>query len=404
MKSLAPVLALLSVVFVACGGDEGPRPSGEGLRPTVTASPTTDRTGSDGRFDPDDVDLELERVAAGFESPLLVTHAGDGSGRLYVVEQSGLIRMIEDGEVVRTPFLDISDLTEAGGEQGLLGLAFHPAFERDRRFFINYTDTEGDTVVASYGVADDGVTADPDSAHTILKLDQPYSNHNGGHVAFGPDGYLYIGMGDGGSAGDPEENGQNLDALLGKMLRIDVDAGDPYAIPDDNPFADGGGAPEIWAYGLRNPWRFSFDEPSGTLWIGDVGQDQLEEIDRVPADRPGLNYGWNLMEGSRCYQGSCDASGKVLPVTEYDHDDGCSITGGFVYRGDEFPDMRGGYFFSDYCSGTIWAIDANANGPVKPDVLLESGGSISSFGVDEDGELYVTDISSGEVLQVTDPR
>ena len=404
MKGLASVVMFVSLL-AACSGEEGARPSGEGLRPSGTASATTTEPATPPeRFRPADVQLELEKIASGLEAPLLATHAGDGSGRLFVVEQVGHIRIVENGRLVSDPFLDVSDLTVAGGEQGLLGLAFHPDFARDRRFFINYTDLEGDTVVASYGVADDGSTADRDSARTILKIEQPYANHNGGHLAFGPDGYLYIGMGDGGSGGDPQGNGQNLQTLLGKMLRIDIDAGDPYGIPADNPFADGGGAPEIWAYGLRNPWRFSFDEAAATLWIGDVGQDELEEINRVPADGAGLNYGWNVMEGSRCYQESCNAADKVLPITEYDHDDGCSITGGFVYRGEEFPDMRGGYLFSDYCSGTIWAIDAGANGPVEPAVLSESGRSISSFGVDEDGELYVTDMGSGEVLQLVDSR
>ena len=400
-----PVVLSVSLLLAACSADEGERPSGTGLRPSGTAGPTSSTPPvPPDRFSPAEVQLGLETIASGLEGPLLVTHAGDGSGRLFVVEQVGRIRIVENGRLMPDPFLDVSDLTEAGGEQGLLGLAFHPDFVRNRRFFINYTDVEGDTIVASYRATADGRVADEDSARTILKVDQPYSNHNGGHMAFGPDGYLYIGMGDGGSAGDPENNGQNLETLLGKMLRVDVDVRGTYAIPKDNPFADGGGAPEIWAYGLRNPWRFSFDVPTGTLWIGDVGQDQLEEIDRVPAERGGLNYGWNVMEGSRCYGDACEAGDMVLPISEYDHDLGCSVTGGFVYRGERFPDLRGGYLFSDYCSGTIWAVGAHVAGPIEPAVLMESGRSISSFGVDEDGELYVTDIGAGEVLQVVDSR
>lgn len=397
------VLITISVVLLSvagCATDEPDRPP-----PSEDAS-TPDQGGSDTAepdegFDVSSVELDLEPFVDGLRSPLLLTHADDGTDRSFVVEQGGTIRIVEGGEVASQAFLDVSDLTDARGEQGLLGLAFHPDFERNGRFFINYTDLAGDTVVASYH-ADDG-TADPNSAEVVLKIDQPYANHNGGHLAFGPDGYLYIATGDGGSAGDPQGNGQDRDALLGKLLRIDVD-GDPYEIPPSNPFADDGeGAPEVWAYGLRNPWRFSFDGDTDTLWIGDVGQGELEEIDRVPDDKGGLNFGWNEMEGSRCYDGrDCDPSGKVLPVTEYGHDLGCSITGGFVYRGAEFPALRGGYFFADYCSGNIWAIDATTRSGVEPTLLLSSERALSSFGQDDDGELYVIDIGAGEVLRVVD--
>ncbi|HJR46026.1 MAG TPA: PQQ-dependent sugar dehydrogenase [Actinomycetota bacterium] len=403
MKRFASSLAVvLLVLLVGCAEDEPVAPTDPEPQRTPTGSSPRRADPPPSSFRPAELTLELEPYAAGFEAPLLVTHAGDGGDLVFVVEQVGRIEIVDDGEVAGT-FLDVTDLTEPGGEQGLLGLAFHPDYERNRRFFINYTDTAGDTIVAAYRASRDGTRADEASARTILKVDQPYSNHNGGHLAFGPDGYLYIGMGDGGSAGDPQGNGQSLDTHLGKMLRIDVDAGGGYGIPNDNPFVDGGGLPEIWAYGLRNPWRFSFDEPAGTLWIGDVGQDELEEINRVSAGEPRLNYGWDLMEGSRCYSsGDCDPSGLVLPFTEYEHDHGCSITGGFVYRGAKFDNMRGGYFFSDYCSGNIWGVDATARGPVEPNLLLASERPISSFGVDEDGELYVTDISSGEVLRVVD--
>lgn len=398
MRKLSVVFLAGLVSIAACvdeaggpppgGGVDGPSPAGPA--PTAAAAP----------FDPEAVELGLEPFLDGLRAPLLLTNAGDHSGRSFVVEQGGTIRIVIDGEVASEAFLDVSDLTEAAGEQGLLGLAFHPAFERNGRFFINYTDLAGDTVVASYRA--EGKRADPRSARVLLKIDQPYANHNGGHLAFGPDGYLYIASGDGGSAGDPQGNGQNRNVLLGKLLRIDVDGDRPYGIPPDNPFADGAdGAPEVWAYGLRNPWRFSFDPETATLWIGDVGQGDLEEVDRVQDDEGGLDFGWNEMEGSRCYEGrDCKTSGQVLPITEYEHDLGCAITGGFVYRGAEFPVLRGGYFFSDSCSGNIWAIDAGSRGPVEPSLLLSSERPLSSFGQDEDGELYVTDIGAGEVLRV----
>ena len=397
-KILVAVVAAVLLVLGACSEDNG-QPRGSAADPAGSPTVSQEEKPSAAGFDPSSVAIELEPFVEGLEAPLLLTHAGDGSGRAFVVEQGGTIRTIADGQVAPEPFLDISAKTEGGGEQGLLGLAFHPDFERDGRFFVNYTDLAGDTVVASYRA--DGPSADPNSEKVLLKIDQPYSNHNGGHLEFGPDGYLYIATGDGGSAGDPEDNGQNRDSLLGKLLRVDVDA-EGYEVPDDNPFADGReGAPEVWAYGLRNPWRFSFDRTTETLWVGDVGQGELEEINRVPQDEGGLNFGWNEMEGSRCYAGrDCDTSDKVLPITEYGHDQGCSVTGGFVYRGDAFRDLQGGYFFADYCSGHIWAIDSEARGPVDPTLLFSSERALSSFGLDEAGELYVTDIGAGEVLRV----
>jgi glucose/arabinose dehydrogenase len=354
----------------------------------------------------EDIAIELRAVVSGLENPLLVTHAGDGSGRVFVVEQIGRIRIVRNGRAVADPFLDISGLVTAGGEQGLLGLAFHPDYANNGRFFVNYTDSNGDDVVAEYGTSSDPDRADDSSGRVLIEIDDPFSNHNGGHLAFGDDGYLYVATGDGGGGGDPLESGQSLNTLLGKLLRIDVDStsGDfPYGIPPDNPFVDRADArPEIWAYGLRNPWRFSFD--AGDIWIGDVGQSALEEINRMPAHRAGLNYGWNTMEGDACFDppSDCDRKGLVLPIATYTHDRGCSVTGGYVYRGDEFRSLQGVYFFGDYCSGFIWAVDAAGGATREPRIVLESNHSISSFGVDAAGELYLTDISSGEVLQIAE--
>jgi hypothetical protein len=362
------------------------------------------------------IGLELTVVAAGLSSPLLVTNAGDGSGRLFVLEQGGRIRIVSrDGRLVGRPFLDISDRITSGGERGLLGLAFHPGFPADRRIFVDYTDRDGNTVVSSFEVpagagTGDGVGTgdgpDPSSERVLLRIQQPFPNHNGGGLAFGPDGYLYIAAGDGGGAGDPLGNGQRLDTLLGKLLRIDVDrvaGGRPYAIPEDAPFARGGGLPEIWAYGLRNPWRFSFDRTSGDLWIGDVGQDAWEEIDRTPrGTSPPVDYGWNRMEGSHCYAPAfgCDTSGLALPLTEYGHDQGCAVTGGYVDRGASAGTLTGVYVFGDFCSGRIWGVASDGPDRQEPVLLLSSGRSISSFGEDEAGDLLLTDYARGEVVRI----
>ncbi|HEX7023137.1 MAG TPA: PQQ-dependent sugar dehydrogenase [Trueperaceae bacterium] len=353
-------------------------------------------------------DIGLDEVASGLERPISMTHAGDGTGRLFVVEQTGRIRVIQDGRLLREPFLDLRSIVSCCGEQGLLGLAFHPDYEQNGRFFVDYTDATGNTVVAEYHVSEDADRAAPDSGRGLLQVEQPYDNHNGGQLAFGPDGYLYISLGDGGSGGDPHGNGQNLGTLLGKILRIDVDEGDPYAIPDDNPFAHQSGArPEIWAYGLRNPWRFSFDRQTGDLWIADVGQSQWEEVNLQPAgSQGGENYGWNVMEGAHCYQPDegCDESGKVLPLLEYSHDEGCSITGGYRYRGETQPGLRGVYLFSDYCSGTIWGARQDEKGAWRSEVLLEPGFGITTFGEDEAGELYVADYGDGTIYRVVAPH
>ena len=350
--------------------------------------------------------LTLEPFAAGLSSPISLTDAGDGSGRLYANEQAGSIRVIEaDGTLRPQPFLDIGDRVLSGGERGLLGLAFHPDFGQNHRFFVDYTaKDDGHTVIAEYTAAD-GLRADPASERILLTVPQPYANHNGGQLAFGPDGDLYIGMGDGGSGGDPHGNGQNTNALLGKLLRIDVDgapaSGRAYAIPDTNPFAAVGGAPEVWAYGLRNPWRFSFDRETGDLYIADVGQGSWEEIDRQPSDSPGgENYGWNVMEGRQCYgNDTCDQTPFVKPIAEYGHDQGCSVTGGFVYRGAEQPDLTGVYVFADYCSGIVFTLQVD-EGTVAPKVVAQTQLGITSFAQAGDGEIYAVDQRGGGVYHV----
>jgi glucose/arabinose dehydrogenase len=394
------------LVLTACPGGEEAQPTPTSPSPERTSTPTPAPSPQE-RFEPNRVRLDLRRVGRGFEAPLLVTHAGDGTGRLFVVEQFGRIRLLRDGSPQRDPFLDVSSLVSAGGERGLLGLAFHPDYETNGRFFVNYTDSSGDTVIVEYRVSRDPAHAAPGSARVILREDQPYANHNGGNLVFGPDGYLYIGMGDGGSGGDPHGNGQRTDTLLGKMLRIDVDGAGPYRIPPDNPFVgDRQGRAEIWGTGLRNPWRFSFDRETGDLWIGDVGQDQVEEVNRTRAGRGGSNYGWNVMEGTQCYSPSegCDPKGLVHPIAVYPTSLGCAVVGGYVYRGSRFPALRGGYFFADYCAGVMFAIDSEARSRQEPVTLLQTGHPISSFGEDEGGELYVTDLASGDILQVTGER
>jgi glucose/arabinose dehydrogenase len=388
---------------------------------TVPASPSGSRdTGpsatpsavSSGPFDPNGLTLALEPLAGvPLRSPLGVVSAFDGSGRVFVVEQGGTIRIVGDGALLPDAFLDISGAVSAGGEQGLLGLAFHPDYPDDPRFFVNYTDQAGDTRVSSFTVDPSNPDrADPGSEVQLLFIAQPYANHNGGAVAFGPDGYLYIGMGDGGSGGDPHGNGQKLGTLLGKVLRIDIDgqSGDQaYGIPNDNPFLSTEFAlPEIFATGLRNPWRLSFDRETGDLWIGDVGQNAWEEIDVARAGTSGQNFGWNRMEGAHCFRPAdgCDQSGVTMPVAEYSHTDGCTVIGGYVYRGTAQPALTGGYVFGDYCSGQIWAIDPAGDQSREPTPVEQSGAQISSFGEDEAGELYVTDIRAGQLLRVVASR
>jgi len=356
--------------------------------------------------DPNHVSVALELVATGLQRPVAVRVAGDGGGRLFIVEQPGRVRIVDGGGLRPAPFLDIRDrVRDSANEQGLLGLAFHPDYAHNGRFFVNYTDLAGDTVVAEYARSDgDPDRSDPSSEAIIMSIQQPFSNHNGGDIAFGPDTYLWIATGDGGSGGDPHGNGQNLQTLLGKLLRVDVDNGSTYTIPPDNPFTDDPEArDEIWALGLRNPWRFSFDRETGDLYIGDVGQSSLEEINfESRLDPGGRNYGWNTMEGSSCYQSStCSTDGLTLPVAEYSHASGCSVTGGYVYRGSRFPDLDGLYLYGDFCSGTLWALAPAGTGGWTVAVVAETGAGIASFGEDEDGELYLTDLGSGTVFMIT---
>ena len=358
-------------------------------------------------WDPRGVRVRFTTVATVPGRPLAIANARDGTGRLFVAEQGGRVFILEDGAVAPTPFLDLSGRVSAGGEQGLLGLAFHPDFPADNRVFVDYTDVAGDTVVASFTV--DPATPDvaaPASEVVVLAVLQPFANHNGGAIAFGPDGYLYVALGDGGSGGDPQGNGQRLSTLLGKILRIDVDRtedGREYAIPDTNPFAGTSGARgEIWLVGLRNPFRSSFDRETGDLWIGDVGQGAWEEVDVARAGVGGLNFGWRTMEGAHCYSpvSGCRTAGLELPVVEYPHDFGCAVIGGHVYRGTDSPLLRGGYLFSDACSGITWAVDARASGPAA---LVQVGAGvtgIAGYGEDEAGELYAANLA-GQIYRVS---
>jgi uncharacterized protein (TIGR03437 family) len=349
-------------------------------------------------------DIRTVQVASGITAPTDIQNAGDGSGRLFLVQQNGLVRILSNGSLLTTPFLDIRSKTKASGEQGLLGLAFAPNFATTRRFYVDYTDLNGDTIIATYRMTSDPNVADSSSETVVMRVPQPFSNHNGGQVRFGPDGYLYIGKGDGGSEGDPLKNGQNLGTLLAKLLRVDVESNPGQArIPSDNPFLNTPGARgEIWANGLRNPWRFSFDRANGDLWIADVGQDAYEEVDYQPASsHGGENYGWSVMEGMHCYQPpNCSQTGLTLPVLEYTHDGGnCAIQGGFVYRGRGSPGMRGTYFYGDNCSGRIWGAQHQGTAFVTRQVLM-SGFSITTFGEDEAGEIYVADAKSGIIYRI----
>jgi hypothetical protein len=362
-------------------------------------------------FDPTAVTVDVTVAVTGLTGPVEVTNAGDGSVRLFVVEQAGRIRIVRDGALVDRPFLDISGRIASGGERGLLGLAFHPDYPTDPRFFVDYTDRDGNTVVSSFRVsASDPDVADPASESILLHVDQPFPNHNGGGTVFGPDGMLYIAFGDGGSAGDPQGNGQRLDTLLGKILRIDVDggarasAGATYAIPADNPFVGRSGArPEIWLYGLRNPWRFRFDRATGDLWIGDVGQDAWEEIDVARAGVGGLDFGWNRMEGFHCYSppDGCDQTGMTLPVTEYGHDLGCAVIGGVVDRRPSDGRLNGGYVFGDDCSDHLWVIDPVGDGRREPRLVKDIGRTLSAIGQAEDGTVYATSLTHGELLRIS---
>ena len=369
--------------------------------PTLTSTPAPAITGFP---NPDAFTWRL--VSSELRSPLGIANDGDPQ-RLYVVEQAGRIRLIENGQLQPQPFLDIRDRISAGGERGLLGLAFHPRFPENGYFYVNYTDLDGNTVIARYSAnPEDPSQADPESEQRLFHINQPYPNHNGGALAFGPDGYLYIGLGDGGSQGDPHGNGQSLNAFLGKILRVDVNSPAGYSIPPDNPFAGGSGKPEIWAYGLRNPWRISFDRQTGDLFIGDVGQNTFEEVDVQPGtSHGGENYGWNIMEGFSCYrQNNCNQAGLTLPVHDYSHQNGrCSISGGVVVRDPSLPEWQGIYLFGDYCSGEVGGLfpakDSSGQPSWNPAWLFSGLGSISSFGEGASGEIYLADLN-GNIYQL----
>jgi glucose/arabinose dehydrogenase len=358
-----------------------------------------------------DIQFNLVPIGPQFQQPVFAGNAGDGSGRLFVVEKAGTIRIVQDGALLKQPFLDISDhVNSSSGERGLLGLAFPPDFSQTGYFFVDYTDADGNTNVARFLVVDGSPnTADAASEFTVLRITQPASNHNGGMLAFGPDGYLYIGTGDGGGSYDAFHTAQDPQSLLGKMLRIDVTSNPsvPYVIPPDNPWVnvDLNGKDvldEIWAMGLRNPWRFSFDRESGDLWIADVGQGAWEEVNLTAAGSPGgLNYGWPIMEGTHCVTSGCDTTGLVQPILEYGHVNGqCSISGGYVYRGTDHAALDGVYFYGDYCSGAIWVATQAAGGIWQSALAVSSGLLVSSFGEDEAGELYVTDLRDGGLYRI----
>lgn len=392
------ILILLTLPILACGGlaetvsptitplypptpvstpqtREAPQP-----QPDTSATPQTQSLLPNVSEFPNANNYEWSLIASGLNRPVDIQPANDGSGRLFILEKYGIIRVYENGQLLEQPFLDIDDrVNDNSNEMGLLGLAFHPEHEQNGFFYVNYTGTGGDTFISRFQA--NANVADAGSESILLKVNQPYSNHNGGALAFGPDGYLYLALGDGGAAGDPHKNGQNTASLLGKILRIDVNSGDPYSIPLDNPFGN-----EVWAYGLRNPWRISFDRVTGDLWIGDVGQGKWEEIHYLSAGAPGgANFGWSIMEGNHPYDGEAQ-SGLLLPVAEYSHEFGCSVTGGYVYRG-SMPEWNGIYLYGDYCSGIVWGLILS-NGQGQSQVMFEAGVTITSFGQDESGEIY----------------
>ncbi len=424
--ALAALILLVMISSLACGPanvepDEAPdpdpgvpapkEPEAEADDPAQEEVPDDEEAGDEVPSFPDPGDVTdaftVEDAFPGitFRQPLDLQHAPDGSGRLFVVEKGGRILVLDGpGATEAQVFLDITHLVDDSGfEMGLLGLAFHPGFEDNGYFYVNYTD-DSDTVVARFAAS--GETADPETAHTVLRFDQPRRNHNGGQIAFGPDGYLYVATGDGGGSGDPLGHGQDRTTLHGNILRIDVDDTTPdhdYIIPADNPFHGNqeGYREEIYAYGLRNPWRFSFDPVTGHLWVADVGQDRVEEINLV---EPGGNYGWNIMEGSLCFDPpeGCDPTGLQLPVYEYHHPLGRSITGGYVYRGRDLDLLEGAYVYGDYVTGLVWGLWYREGEELANHRLIDTGLRISSFGVDERGEIYLTAFD-GHVYRITAP-
>ena len=375
-------VALAALFLASCGGGgSSPSPSSSGPPPM----------------------LALDLIAAGFSSPLDLEQPDDGSGRLFVVEQGGKIRILQNGTIASQPFLDIGSKITTGGEMGLLGVTFHPNFASSRKFYVNYVRNPSgqiQSVIAEYTVpAATPNQTDVTSERILLTVDQigNFSNHKAGQLAFGADGFLYFGLGDGGSGGDPFGHGQSKQTLLGKLLRIDVDhpsGGLPYGIPTDNPFATSGGLPEIYAYGFRNPWRFSFDRPTERLFLADVGQDAFEEVDIV---EKGGNYGWNIMEAGHCYSPvtGCNMTGLTLPITEYSHSEGNAVIGGYVYHGTSITNLQNTYIFGDLGTGKVWGLQETSPGNWTRTLLATTGKTISSFGQDQSGELYLVDYSGG---------
>ncbi len=391
MKGVAVLLSACTFALAACGGGGG--------------------SSSPGSLQAEEPSLVLERAfpVLSFVQPVAMLQAPEDDSRWFVVEKAGRVLVLANDDAVQAAsvFIDISDLVEAGpSEAGLLGMAFHPQFNGNGEVFLSYTAAgPGGAVplisrVSRFLMTAGGNRLDPATEEILLSVDQPFTNHNGGNIAFGPDGFLYIGLGDGGSGGDPQGNGQNTETLLGAMLRIDVDTDPLYGIPADNPFVQGGGRPDIYAWGLRNPWRFAFDRVTGDLWAGDVGQNRLEEVDRIVS---GGNYGWNRFEGTLCFAGECNPAGLIPPLAEYTHGEGCSITGGFVYRGTEMPDLAGTYLYGDFCTGTLWGLDSGTDGTLPSRVLVDSSLSISSFAEGNDGELFVLDYTAGTLHRLVSP-
>jgi glucose/arabinose dehydrogenase len=372
------------------------------VSPTETNQPTETAQPQSVTTFPNPAEFNWTPYLAGITRPTDLTAPNDGSGRIFILEQAGIVRVARDGEFLPEPFLDIqARVGDQANEQGLLGLAFHPEYADNGYFFINYTDTSGTTVISEWQVSENPDAGDADSEQILMRVQQPFGNHNGGGVKFGPDGYLYLSLGDGGSGGDPQNHGQNTGTLLGTLLRIDPDLNGGYTIPEDNPFVNGEGQPEIWAYGLRNPWRFTFDDITGDLYIADVGQNAIEEINFEAAGTPGgQNYGWNYREGTQAFRGEIPAGLELVdPVFEYTHSEGCSITGGHVVRAEHLPEWSGIYIYGDYCNGRVWGLLQGADG-WQSELLFNSGVNISAFGKDEAGDIYLLDHRNGAVLRL----